>query len=368
MPGKDFYKILGVEKSASDDEIKKAFRKLAHQYHPDKGGGNEEKFKEVNEAYQVLSDKKKRAAFDQFGSAAFEQGGGPGGPGGFGGFGGFGGGGFDFSGFQQQDMGDLGDILGEMFGFGGGRAQRGQPRGKDIEMDVQLEFKEGAFGAHRSLKLYKPSSCTACHGEGAEPGSQVKTCTICDGKGQVRQTQHTMFGSIQTATVCQTCHGRGKTWSEACKKCRGNGVERREQTLDVNIPGGVSDGEVIKVSGEGEAIGNGGKPGDLYLRIHIKAHPNFEREGNDILSVLSIPYSTFVLGGEVEAETLNGKTKIKISEGTQPDTVFTLRGEGVPFLRSHGKGNHMVRVIPEVPKKVSREQRSALEELKKQGL
>lgn len=360
---KDYYDILGVPKGASDDEIKKAFRKLAHQHHPDKGG-DPERFKLINEAYQVLGDAKKRATYDQFGSAAFEPGAGPNpGAGGFGGFGGFG---FDFSqGFQGQDFGDLGDVLGEMFGFGSGRGR--QPRGKDIQVDVPLEFREAAFGVRRELRLYKTSVCHHCKGEGGEPGSKTTTCKTCEGHGQVRQMQRTMFGTIQTATVCPTCQGKGKSWSEMCKVCRGQGVERREEILQVDIPAGMNSDETLKIPGAGEAI-PGGKPGDLYVHVQVKSHPRFVREGNDVLTEEFVPFSLLALGGDWSVETLNGPMKIRIPEGTASGTAFTIRQEGIPFLRSHGKGNHIAKVIAAVPKKPSKEQRQLLEGLKAQGL
>ncbi len=357
MAGKDYYDILGVPKGASDDEIKKAFRKLAHQHHPDKGG-EEERFKSINEAYQVLSDQKKRAAYDQFGSAAFEPGAGPG-PSGFGGF--------DFSqGFQGQDFGDLGDVLGEMFGFGGG-GRGHKPRGKDIQVDVQLEFTEAAFGVKRALKLYKHMKCSNCKGEGGQPGTKTTTCKTCEGHGQVRQMQRTMFGTIQTATVCPTCHGKGKSYEEACHTCRGQGIERREQTLELEIPAGISSDETMKVAGEGEAA-SGGLSGDLYVRIHVKPHPKFTREGNDVHTDELVPFSLLALGGEWSVETLKGKETIRIPEGTAAGTVFTIRNEGIPFLRSRGKGNHVAHVTAAVPKKLSKEQRQALDLLRPLGL
>ncbi|HEU0050763.1 MAG TPA: molecular chaperone DnaJ [Patescibacteria group bacterium] len=361
---KDYYKILGVEKNASEEDIKKAYRRLAHEHHPDKNGGDEKKFKDINEAYQVLGDKQKRATYDQFGSAAFEQGG----AGGFHGFGGF-----DFSqgqGFPPgADFGDLGDILGEMFGFGGlgGRAKT-QTRGKDIEMDLELSFKEAAFGLQKTFSIYKHSICSRCHGDGAEPGSKLESCGTCHGSGQVRQAQRSLFGTIQTVTACPTCHGRGKKPEKDCVQCRGLGVERKEQTMAVTIPGGMDDGEALRVTGEGEAAAYGGKPGDLFLRIHIKPDPRFERDGNDIHSEIQVSLTMLVLGGTISVETLDGTTELSIPEGTPADTVFTLRGKGIPYLRSHGRGNHLIRVIPDIPKHLTREQKRLIEELKREGL
>ncbi len=359
---KDYYSILGVAKGASDDEIKKAYRKLAHQHHPDKSGGNDTRFKEVNEAYQVLGDAKKRQTYDQFGSAAFEQGGMGSGPD-MGGFGGF-----DFNGFQGQDFGDLGDVLGEMFGFRSGGGSPRQARGKDIEVDIQIEFRESAFGARRTVKLYKPSVCHECKGEGHPPSAKSEKCKDCNGHGQVRQAQRTMFGTIQTAVTCPKCSGRGQTWSENCKICHGSGIERREQQLQLDIPAGIASGEILKVAGEGEAAAHGARPGDLYVRVQVKEDARFQREGNDVHARQEIAYSLLTLGGEIEVETLQGKTTLKIPEGTQPGTQFTLRNQGIPFLRSSGKGNHIIHVFPLVPKKLSREQRELLQKLKETDL
>ncbi len=361
---KDYYSILGVSKGASDDDIKKAYRKLAHQHHPDKGGGDDTRFKEINEAYQVLGDAKKRQTYDRFGSAAFEQGGAGPDMGGFGGFGGGGFGGFDFSGFQGQDLGDLGDVLGEMFGFRAGGGGARQARGKDIEVDVRIAFRDSAFGTRRSVKLYKPSQCSACKGEGHPASAKSDKCKECNGHGQVRQAQRTMFGTIQTAVTCSRCAGRGQTWSEDCKTCKGSGIERREQQMELDIPAGIASGEVLKVVGEGEAAAHGARSGDLYVRVHVEDDPRFQREGNDVHAKQDVAYSLLVLGGEIEVETLQGKTTLKIPEGTQPGTQFTLRNQGIPFLRSSGKGNHIVHVFPHVPKKLSREQRDVLEHMK----
>jgi len=358
---KDYYNILGVAKGASEDDIKKAFRRLAHEHHPDKGG-DAQKFKDVNEAYQVLGDKQKRATYDQFGSAAFEQGG-AGGPGGFGDFGGF-----NFNqGFQGQDFGDLGDILGEMFGFGGASKAK-TARGKDIEVDVELTLKEAAFGVERSIRLFKHSTCSRCHGEGAESGTKIINCATCNGQGQVRQAQRSMFGTIQTVVACPTCHGRGKKAEKECALCRGLGVERREETLNVPIPAGIDDGESIRITGGGEGAAYGGKSGDLFVRVHVKQDARFERDGNDVRSDQLVPFSILVLGGSVNVETLDGSVALDIPEGTAAETVFTLRGRGIPFMRSKGRGNHLVRVVPDIPRKLSREQKKILEELRREGL
>ncbi len=365
MP-KDYYQILGVSKGATDDEIKKSFRRLAHQHHPDKGGGDEQKFKDVNEAYQILSDKQKRATYDQFGSSAFENGGAGPGPGGFGGFGG-GPGGFSVN---MDDLGDLGDVLGEMFGFGGGRSGGGpkQSRGRDIEMEVSLTFKESIFGVQKKLKLYKQASCSVCKGEGAEPGSKQINCTQCGGVGQVRQQQRTMFGVMQTVVTCPDCHGRGKKPEKPCKQCSGQGVERREQTIEIMIPPGVSEGEMLKVASEGEAAPHGGRAGDLFVRIHVHADSYFERSGHDLFSTVTVPFSLLALGGDATIPTIDGDTVVKITEGTTSGQVVTIKSKGVPYARSSGRGDHKVTVIAEVPKRPTAEQKELLNKMKEVGL
>jgi len=370
---KDYYSILGVSKSANDDEIKKSFRRLAHEHHPDKGG-DASKFKDINEAYQILGDKQKRQTYDQFGSAAFENGGG--GQGGFGG-GGFPGGGFSAGGgpasgwdfnFQGQDFGDLNDVLGEMFGFGGGRGSRREKRGKNIEMDVELSFRDAVFGVDKSLKLYRQLTCSHCKGEGAEPGTKVNECKTCGGKGQVQQTQRTMFGNIQTVAQCNDCHGRGKKPETNCKTCGGLGVERREQTLSIRIPAGVDDGAMLQVAGEGEAPAGGGRPGDLFVRIHVEQHPTFERQGNDIVSEMAIPFTILAIGGTIHVPTIEGDESVRVAEGTQDGSLITIRGKGIPYGRSGTRGNHIVRLIADIPRKLSKEQKALLEQLHNTGL
>ncbi len=360
---KDFYKILGVEKSASQDDIKKAFRRLAHEHHPDKGG-EDKKFKDINEAYQVLGDAQKRAQYDQFGSAAFEPG-----AGGFGGGqpGGFG---FDPSGFgfnmNMEDMGDLGDVLGGMFGFGG-RGNR-ETRGQNIEVDVTLTFLEMISGARKTISLYKQSACESCSGSGAEAGSSFTTCSVCKGKGQTEKVQRTIFGTVQVAVPCMDCQGKGKMPEKKCSACKGDGVQRREKKMEIDIPAGISEGEVLKITGEGEYPGRQGRPGDLFVRVHITQHPVFGREGNDVYSTVQVPYTTLSLGGSVDVETVDGMGQLKIPEATQGGTVFKLRGKGVPFLRSRGRGDQYVTVHPLVNKNLTHEQKKQLEELKKTGL
>lgn len=361
MANKDYYAILGVPKTANDDEIKKAFRRLAHEHHPDKGG-DPSKFKDINEAYQILSDKQKRGTYDRFGSGAFENGGA--GPGGFGGFGGQG---FDFN-FNAGDMGDLGDILGEMFGFGGQAQGQTRPkRGRHIEMDVELAFREAIFGTEKSVKLYRQTTCGTCKGEGGEPGTKIETCKTCSGSGQVKQAQRTMFGVFHSVSPCQDCHGRGKRPEKPCHVCRGYGVEKREENLSLRIPAGVDVDTVLQVDGQGETPPFGGKPGDLLVRIHIKQDAKFEREGQDLHSIESVPFSVLALGGSIEIETIDGKERVEVREGTPTGTVITLKGKGVPFSRG-GRGSQLVRLEADVPRKLSREQREAMERLRHTGL
>lgn len=366
MANKDFYAILGVPKTASQDEIKKAFRRLAHEHHPDKGGKSD-KFKDVNEAYQVIGDEKKRKAYDQFGSAAFEQGG-QGGPGGFGGF--------DPSGFpggfnvNMNDFGDLGDMLGEMFGFGraGGGGGRQTRRGQDIAVDIELSFKEAIFGVTKDVTLVRPSTCETCHGEGADPGTKKKNCGTCNGSGQVRQTQRTLFGAMQVATTCPTCEGRGQTPEHACKTCKGNGVTRREGRIQIPIPAGVNEGDTLQVPAQGEAVAHGGRAGDLYVNIHVAKDANFIREGMQIHSNVDVPYTTLLLGGSIKVETVDGPQEISIQERTSVGTKVILKEKGVPSKQHGRRGDQIVHLSAHVPKKLTRDQEKALEALRALGL
>lgn len=358
MPGKDYYAILGVKKDATGDDIKKAFRRLAHEHHPDKGG-DQQKFKDINEAYQILGDQQKRSKYDQFGSAAFEQGGFGGGAQGFGGFEGFN--------INMEDLGDFGDILGTMFGVGG-RGGRGSKRGQDIETEVAIEFVEAVTGVKKKIKLYKHDPCSTCKGNGAEPGAKIETCKTCQGRGQVTQAVRTMFGVMQSAVPCPECGGKGSKPSQLCAQCKGAGIERKTKEIEVDIPAGIAEGETLKVSGEGEYPGFGGRPGDLYIHARVKSHPMFEREGSDVVSSVRIPYSTLVLGGEIEIDTVDGKGSLKIPEATEAGTIFKIRGKGFPFLRSSGRGDHLVTIQSLVQRKLTKEQRQAIETLRDIGL
>lgn len=336
---KDFYHILGVAKSASQEEIKQAFRKLAHKYHPDKSGGDEAKFKEINEAYQVLGDPKKRAQYDQFGSAAFENGG-------------FGGAGQGFSGFE-----DLGDIFGDI--FGGGQHERTR-RGGDIQIDTEITFKEAVFGTEKTMTLTKPSMCERCGGNGGEPGTGMETCRTCRGSGVEAFLQRTFFGNIQTKRTCGTCQGSGELAKKACTTCRGEGVERKNRSLVVTIPAGVEDGSVLRVRGEGEYV-KGGKAGDLLIRLFVKSDIRFTREGADLRSEVKIGFTQAALGATIDAETIDGKVELHIPSGTQSGTQFRLRGKGVQTSR--GRGDQIVTVHVVTPKKLDKKQKKLLEEL-----
>lgn len=357
---KDYYKILGLEKNASDEDIKKAYRRLAHQYHPDKNGGNEQRFKDVNEAYQILGDKQKRAQFDQFGSAVFEQGG-------FNGAQGFGG--FDFGqGFNinVDDFGDLGDVLGGMFGFGGRAGKK--KRGRDIETEIRLNFKEAVFGVEKEIRLYKPAPCSVCHGSGSDPEGKISSCQTCGGRGKIQQAQRTFFGVMNTVVACPDCQGTGRRIEKPCRHCSGTGMDKVEKTIKINVPAGMNDGEALRVSGEGEFPGRDGPAGDLYVRIRVAKDPMFERAGQDLLSLVQAPFSIMTLGGSIDIETIEGLVNLKIPGGTIAGTVFKLRGKGIPYANSKSRGDHLVTVMPKIPQKLTREQKKILDELGKMGL
>jgi molecular chaperone DnaJ len=361
---KDYYNILGVDKGASQDDIKKAFRKKAHEYHPDKPHGDEAKFKEINEAYQVLGDANKRAQYDRFGSN-FEQ---AQGAGGFHGFEGF----RDFSGFAQGfggqngvefDLNDLGDMFGGMFGFGGGGRSKRQSRGQDLEMTLTIEFEEAVFGIEKEIQLKRMKACSRCHGNGAEPGTSIDTCPTCHGTGRVTRVQRTILGNIQTQTVCSACHGEGKVPSKKCSKCDGLGATKEIETLTVKIPAGIDNGQSIRLVGQGEAGPRGAAAGDLYLRIRVNPSKRFVREGDNILSKIDITIVQATLGAKVPVMTVDGEVTLKIPEGTQSGKVFILRDRGVPKLNGRGRGDHLVTVIVKTPTGLNRQQRKLLEEL-----
>lgn len=367
--GKDYYKILGVDKNASEADIKVAFRKLAHEHHPDKAGGNEAKFKEINEAYQVLGNNEKRRQYDQFGTTFDQQGGFGGGMGwedfmrqARGGAGGFNNIKFDFGGA------DLGDMFGDVFSnFGFGHGTRtssgsGRRRGDDIQVDYKLDLSEAFSGVKKQVELYKDVKCEHCRGNMAEPGTKIVTCKTCGGQGQVSQTQRTMFGVFQTAVVCPDCQGQGKIHEQKCKECKGEGVVRKKETINIEIPAGVEDGMTLKMSGYGQAGGFNAGAGDLYINLRVKNNSEFERRGNDLIAKRTITFKQAALGDEIEIKTIDGTVEMKIPAGTQPNTRFRLKGKGMPHLHSSGRGDMYVIVDVEVPTKLNRKQREILEE------
>ncbi|MDO8668096.1 MAG: molecular chaperone DnaJ [bacterium] len=364
---KDYYNILGVNKGANQDEIKKAFRKKAHECHPDKQGGDEAKFKELNEAYQVLGDEKKRSQYDQYGQT-FDQARSGGGFSGFEGFGGANGG-------FNVDMDDLGDILGgfgDIFGFGGGSRQRSRTqRGRDIEVVLNIDFKEAVFGVEREISLRKTVSCSKCKGSGAEPASGSETCPTCRGAGKVIKMQRTILGNMQVQTTCPACHGEGQIIKEKCKQCKGAGVMNEIANLKIKIPAGINNGETIRYSGQGEATGKGGsfggaqdrQAGDLYIKARVSPDKRFTRDNFNILSRAEIGIGLAALGGKIDIETVDGPVELKISEGTQSGRVIRLKSKGVPHIHGGGRGDHLVEVIVKIPTGLSRKQKEMLREM-----
>jgi len=359
---KDYYKILGVEKSATQDEIKKAFRKAAHQHHPDKSNGNEAKFKEINEAYQVLGDEKKRKQYDQFGSTFDQAGAGGGNP--FSGFGGFQGGGQGFS-----DI-DIDEIFGDFFGGFGGRthSSRASSRGRDLEIEMRVSFRESVLGSKRNIKLNKTVVCDTCTGSGAKAGTAPETCRTCGGSGQVSQVRQSFLGQIQTQVVCPECYGHGKIIKDKCPNCSGTGTRQREVSLDINIPGGVETGHRLRMSGVGDAGKNSAPNGDLYIHIVVEADKEFKREGNNILSKQTIAFSIATLGGKIDVQTIDGKVSLKIPSGTKSGTQFSLKNKGSLQLGSARRGNHMVTINLAVPDHLTHEQKKLIKQLSDTGL
>ncbi|MBF5039572.1 MULTISPECIES: molecular chaperone DnaJ [unclassified Methylophilus] len=343
---KDYYEVLGVNRDASDEEIKKAFKKLAMKFHPDRNPDNpkaEESFKEAKEAYEVLSDEQKRAAYDQYGHAGVDPS-----MGGGAGFGGFGGGGFSDA---------FGDIFGDI--FGGGRNQRSNVyRGADLRYNLEISLEEAARGTETKIRIPVQATCETCHGSGARPGTSPVTCTTCNGHGQVRMQQG--FFSVQQ--TCPKCHGTGKMVKDPCPTCHGNGRVKQNKTLNVKIPAGVDEGDRIRLSGEGEAGVNGGPTGDLYVVVHLKEHPIFQRDGANLHCEMPISFSTAALGGEIEVPTLDGAAKMKIPAETQTGSVFRLRGKGIKPLRSSEHGDLMVHVVVETPVRLTEKQKELLRE------
>ncbi|MCH5212780.1 MAG: molecular chaperone DnaJ [Oscillospiraceae bacterium] len=352
---RDYYEVLGVNKGASGDEIKKAFRKMSKKYHPDLHPGDkeaEDKFKEVNEAYQVLSDDEKRQRYDQFGHAGVDGSAGFGGAGGFGGF----------------DMGDIGDIFGDIFGggfggFGGGRSRRNGPRrGSDLSQYINLSFEEAAFGCKKKINITKNDTCAECGGSGAKKGTQPVTCSQCNGSGQIQQRRQTLFGFSNVITECPSCHGKGKIIKDACPSCRGTGNVRKNKTVEVNIPAGIDNDQVMRITGAGNVGANGGPNGDLQLYIKVKPHEIFRRDGFDVNVTYPITFVQAALGAKLRVPTIHGEVEYDIPEGTQTNTRFKLRGKGIPILHGRGTGDEYVTVTVEVPKNLSSKQKELLRE------
>lgn len=361
---KDYYQILGVTKAASEDDIKKAFRKLAHKYHPDKKDGDEAKFKEVSEAYAVLSDKKRRSEYDTYGRT-FAGGGPQGGFNGFSGQGGFGQG-FDFSNFQNFAQGgvefDIGDIFNDFFSG----SPRAASRGRDISIDIQLTFREAIFGTERRVLISKTGICDTCDGTGAAKGSKMTTCTTCNGKGEIRESRNTFFGAFTSTRACPKCKGRGETPDKVCGSCHGEGVVKKQEEIRITVPAGVSDGEMIRMPRMGEVLA-GGISGDLYVKLHVAADKRFSREGNNLLTSLPIKLTDALIGGEYTIETLEGEEKLAVSAGVAHGETIRVRGKGVPHGRG-GRGDLLVRVDIEFPKKLSKTARDLIEKLREEGL
>ena len=358
---RDYYEVLGVDRSASDDELKKAYRKAAKKYHPDLNPGDaqaEKSFKEVNEAYEVLSDKEKRSRYDQFGHAGVDPN--------FGAGGGYGGG---FTG-DFGDFGDLGDIFGSFFGGGfGGGGRRSNPnapkRGNDASAAVNISFEEAAKGCKKTVKVTKIDTCDECGGSGAKKGTTTKTCPVCNGSGRVTSAQRTPFGVFQTQTVCSHCNGKGKVIENPCQKCNGKGRIRHTVEEVVEIPAGIDDGQVINMRGKGDSGVNGGPSGDLRINVNVRPHPIFNRSGYDVYCEIPITFVQAALGADITVPTLDGKVKFTIHEGTQPGDEFKLKGKGIQRLNYSGKGDQYVKIVVEIPKNLSKEQKEKLMDFEK---
>lgn len=348
MSKRDYYEVLGVDKSATIDEIKKAYRKKALEYHPDKNPGDkaaEEKFKEAGEAYEILSDEQKRTAYDRYGHDGVNPQ-----------AGGFGGGGFSgFGGFE-----DIFDMFGGFGGFGSS-AKRGPKRGRDLRVNLRISFEEAVFGCEKTVKIARNEKCSECSGTGAARGSSRKTCTVCGGSGQVKTVQKTPFGAFQSVRTCDTCGGSGSIIEKVCPTCGGSGFEKKSKNLTINIPAGVDNDTVLPLRGEGEAGEHGAENGDVYIYITVNAHEFFVREGKDIYLNVPITYAQAALGCELSIPTLQGRVKLKIPEGTQPEQKFRIKGKGITTLRGFGKGDMYVTVKLEVPTRLNSVQKKALQ-------
>ncbi len=360
---KNYYDILGIDKRASKDDIKKAFRSLAHKYHPDKKGGNADKFKEASEAYSVLSDDQKRAQYDMYGQTF--AGANTGGQG----FGGFQGNWEDFAkqtGFDFSTEGfDLGDIFGEF--FGGSRRSRAK-RGRDISIDLELNFEEAVFGVDRVILLNKVSVCHVCNGNGAKKETEMMVCPICNGKGKIREMKRSIFGSIEMARACENCVGSGKVPREKCNFCDGLGILKKEEEIKIKIPAGIDNGEMIRFSGGGEAV-RGGTSGDLYIKTHVKKHKLFRKEGNNLIMNLDVKLSDALLGAKIDIQTLDGLSTLHIPEGINTGDILQIKGKGVPDQnRNRNRGDILIHIRVALPKKLSRSARDAIQKLREEGM
>lgn len=371
MSQKNYYELLGVTKSASKEEIKKAFYKLAAKYHPDKKGGDEAKFKEVNEAYQVLSNDQKRKEYDTYGqtfSGAGSQGGA-----GFGQGQGFGG--FDFSGFQGFNQGDfqdmdfdLGDIFGDIFGGGGFGGQQREKRGRDMSLEMDISFEESVFGVERNVLISKISKCKTCVGSGAKTGTKMETCKKCNGKGKIQDVKRTIFGAMQSVKMCDECHGKGEVPKEKCETCKGHGVLNQKEDIKISIPAGINSGEVIRMGGMGEAV-QGGKSGDLYVKILVKPHKTWKREGNDLVMSHDIKLSDALLGAKHIIPTLDGNVEVQIPAGAHTNDILRVKGKGVPFASNRNqRGDILIKINIQIPKKLSKKAEEMVHKLREEGL
>ncbi|MGE4283426.1 MAG: molecular chaperone DnaJ [Clostridia bacterium] len=348
---RDYYEVLGISKGASDADIKKAYRKLAKQYHPDVNPNNKEaetKFKEANEAYEVLSDSQKKARYDQFGHAGTDPNG-------------FGGGGFN-GGFGDFDFGDIFDSFFGGSGFGSSARRNGPQKGRDLQTDATITFEEAAFGVEKELNIHKMESCDKCKGTGAKSGTSPTTCSVCKGTGQIQVKQRTPFGQFVNVKTCDHCHGEGKIIANPCTECHGKGNVRKIKKIKVNIPAGIDDGQTISLRGEGDPGVKGGPAGDLFISIRVKPHVLFQRQGTDVICEIPITFVQASLGYEMEVPTLDGKVKYTIPEGTQSSTVFRLKSKGIPHIRGYGRGDQYVKVIVEVPKNLNEKQKDLLKQ------
>lgn len=355
--GKDYYKILGIEKGASKDDIKKAFHKLAHKYHPDKKGGDETKFKEINEAYQILSDENKRREYDTYGSVFGNQAGGA--QGDWGGFGGF-----NPEDFQGFDFGNLGDIFGDFFG-GDGRSERVR-RGRDISIELTISFKESIFGTERKVLITKNAVCDTCGGDGAKTGTSFKKCETCNGQGKIHETRKSFIGVFTSVRECDVCHGRGSIPAEKCSTCKGAGILRKQEEILISIPAGIENGQMIRLTGQGEAITKG-TPGDLYAKINVIPDTTFKREGENLVMTLDIKLTDALLGAEYKVNTIEGEISVSVPENVSIGEVLRIKGKGVPVSRGK-RGDLLIKLNIKLPNKISKKAKDIIAKLKEEGI